>query len=204
MYFSVGTGTQYPRRLLRTGMDAEDIRATFPEVDAIEDDELRAGVADAWATAAAENGVEDLTDVPWLPPTQRELGLDDERLVDHVRDVTTCALALTEALHERRSDALSLDLDTVVAGALVHDVSKLAEFAGMDETSVYDLLGHPYYGVHVVARVGLPIELAHVVLSHTDRTAVEPATIEAEVIRRADEVASSAIRWRATDDLRTV
>ncbi|QCC48540.1 HD domain-containing protein [Halobellus limi] len=185
-------------------MDADAIRATFPEVDAIEDDDLRAGVADAWATAAAENEVEDLSAVPWLPPTQRELGLDDEGLVDHVRDVTTCAVALAETLGERRSDRLALDVDTLVAGALVHDVSKLAEFAGMEETAVYDLLGHPYYGVHVVARAGLPIELAHVVLSHTDRTAVEPATIEAEIIRRADEVASAAIRWRATDDLRTV
>ncbi|MFD1597825.1 HD domain-containing protein [Halobellus rarus] len=185
-------------------MDAEDIRATFPEVDAIADDGLRAGVVDAWATAAAENGVEDLTAVPWLPPTQRELGLDDEGLVDHVRDVTACAVALAETLWERRSDTLAVDVDTVVAGALVHDVSKLAEFSGMEETAVYDLLGHPYYGVHVVARAGLPIELAHIVLSHTDRTAVEPATIEAEIIRRADEAASAAIRWRATDDLRTV
>ena len=185
-------------------MDEDAIRAAFPEVDAVQDDDLRAGVVDAWATAAAENGVEDLTSVPWLPPTQRELELDEEGLVDHVRDVTACAVALAETLQERRSDTLSLDLDTVVAGALVHDVSKLAEFSGMDETPIYHLLGHPYYGVHVVARTGLPIALAHIVLSHTDRTAVEPATIEAAVIRRADEVASAAIRWRATDDLRTV
>ncbi|ELZ04009.1 HD domain-containing protein [Natrialba asiatica] len=183
-------------------MSEEMVRTAFPELDAIDDDDLRVRVVDAWTTAIAENEIDDLTAIPWLPPTQRELGLNNEFLVDHVRDVTACAVALAETLSERR--ALALSLDTVIAGALVHDVSKLAEFNGMDETAVYGLLGHPYYGVHVVARADLPIELAHIVLSHTSRTAVEPATIEAELVRRADEVAAAAIRSRATDDLRTV
>jgi HD superfamily phosphodiesterase len=179
-------------------MTEETVRAAFPELEAVEDDDLRAGVVRAWATAMAENGVDDLAAVPWLPPTQRELGLEEARLVDHVRDVTECALALAETLADRR--ALALSLDTVVAGALVHDVSKLAEFDGMEPTPVYDLLGHPYYGVHVVARAGLPVELAHIVLSHTPRTTVEPATLEAELVRRADEAAAAAIRSEAVDD----
>ncbi|MDG5759046.1 HD domain-containing protein [Natronococcus sp. A-GB1] len=185
-------------------MSEDAVRAAFPELTAIGDDELRAGVVDAWSTAVLENDVDDLTTVPWLPPTQRDLALDDESLVTHVRDVTACAVALAETLLDRREGILSLDMDTVVAGALVHDVSKLAEFDGMDETAVHALLGHPYYGIHVTARAGLPVELAHIVLSHTSRTAVEPATIEAELVRRADEMAAAAIRWRATDDLRTV
>jgi HD superfamily phosphodiesterase len=179
-------------------MTEETVRAAFPELEAVEDGDLRAGVVRAWATAMAENGVDDLAAVPWLPPTQRELGLEEARLVDHVRDVTECALALAETLADRR--ALALSLDTVVAGALVHDVSKLAEFDGMEPTPVYDLLGHPYYGVHVVARAGLPVELAHIVLSHTPRTTVEPATLEAELVRRADEAAAAAIRSEAVDD----
>ena len=180
----------------------EVVRAAFPELDAIDNDDLRARVIDAWTTAIEENGVEDLTAVPWLPPTQVELGLDNEYLVEHVRDVASCAVALAEVLLKRRESALSLDV--VVAGALVHDVSKLAEFDGMDGTPVYDLLGHPYYGVHLVAQAGLPTEIAHIVLSHSNRTAVEPATMEAELVKRADEVAASAIRARATDDLRSV
>ncbi len=185
-------------------MSEDMVRTAFPEIDAIEDDDLRSGVVEAWVTAIAENGIDELTTVPWLPPTQRKLALNDESLVSHVRDVTACAVALTETLLERREGTLSVDLDTVVAGALVHDVSKLAEFDEMDETAVYTLLGHPYYGVHVVARVGLPVELSHIVLSHTSRTTVEPATIEADIVRRADEIAAAAIRWRVTDDLRTV
>jgi hypothetical protein len=172
----------------------------FPELDRIEDDDLRAGVADAWATAVADTGVEDLHGIPWFPPTQRDLGIDDERLVPHVRDVTVCAAEMAEGLHERRGTDVSLD--TVVAGALVHDVSKLYEFDGLTETPVGDLLGHPYYGVHVVEAAGLPVELAHVVLSHSSRTSVEPATLEAEIVRRADEAAAAAIVADAVGDLR--
>ena len=66
--------------------------------------------------------------------------IEDEYLVPHVRDVTVCAADIAETLAERRGADVSLD--TVVAGALVHDVSKLHEFDGMDETAVGDLLGH--------------------------------------------------------------
>jgi hypothetical protein len=183
-------------------MYEQTVRDAFPELDAIADDDLRAGVVEAWATALEDNGVDDLAGVPWFPPAQRDLGLDDEYLVDHVREVTACSLALAETIHDHRDADLSLD--TVVAGALVHDVSKLAEFDGMDATPVGDLLGHPHYGVHLVAGAGLPVELVHIVLSHSHRTTVEPATLEAVIVAHADAVAAAAIRSRATDDLRTV
>jgi hypothetical protein len=173
-------------------MSRDNVREVFPEVSEIDDDALRDGVVDAWATAMAENDIDDLRTLPWFPPAMRELGIEDELLVDHVRDVTVGAVGLAETLAERRGTAI--DVDTVVAGALIHDVSKLYEFDGMDNTPIGDLLGHPYYGVHVVAAANLPVELAHLVLSHTDLTAVEPATIEAVVVRRADEVAAAAIR----------
>jgi putative nucleotidyltransferase with HDIG domain len=179
------------------------IDAVFPEIEAIENETLRANVASAWTIAAEENGIEiaDLGEVPWFPPAQTKLGIDPDAatLVGHVRDVTACALSLAETVSDRRP---GLDLDTVLAGALVHDVSKPYEFDGMEETEIGGLLGHPYFGVAVAARAGLPAELLHVVLSHTHRTAVEPATLPAEIVRRADEVAAAAIRAPAIGDLR--
>jgi HD superfamily phosphodiesterase len=187
-----------------------DIETVFPEIETIADDSLRTGVSSAWTTAAGVNGLDvaDLSEVPWLPSVQRDLGLeaDEALLVDHVRDVTSCAVGLAESLlaasADRDDEAPEIDLDTVIAGALVHDVSKLYEFDGMERTEVGDLLGHPYYGVAVVSQANLPVEIAHVVLSHSSRTRVEPATLEAEIVRRADEVAAASIRSRAVDDLR--
>jgi hypothetical protein len=176
------------------------VREAFPELASIDDPDLREGVLRAWTTACEDAGVTDLEAVPWLPPTQAELDLPDERLVPHVRDVTRGALALAEILTER--EAVAIDVDTLVAGALVHDVSKLAEFDGTEPTAVYDLLGHPHYGVHVAASAGLPVAVQHVLLAHTARTSVEPATIEAELVRRADEAAAAAIRSTRLADLR--
>ena len=186
-------------------MDADDVETALPELRSITDEGLRTGVTEAWVTACADAGIrspDELRAVPWFPPAERELGIREgaESLVDHVRDVTACAVALAGTLDDRR-DA-GVDHDLLLAGALVHDVSKLAEFDGHDETPVGDLLGHPYWGVHVVASAGLPVELAHVVLSHTDRTNVEPASLEAELVSRADGAAASAIRAAYVEDLR--
>ncbi len=183
------------------------IDTVFPEIETIEDETLRADVSSAWTSAADANGleIEDIEAVPWFPPGQRELGLaaDEATLVDHVRDVTSCAVGLAESLSSRRP-SLDLDLDTVIAGALVHDVSKLYEFEGMEPTAIGELLGHPYFGIVVADRADLPIEMLHIVLSHSHRTAVEPATLEAEIVRRADEVAVAGIRTAELEDLREV
>lgn len=75
----------------------EAIERAFPELATIENSDLRKNVREAWATAMAENSIDDLETVPWFPPVQRDLDLPDERLVPHVRDVTQAALALAEA-----------------------------------------------------------------------------------------------------------
>lgn len=181
----------------------DDLAAVFPAVDDIENDDLRAGVHEAYALALAETAWDDIREVPWLPDEQQRLGLPDETNVDHVNEVTTLAAGMADDLLAARPD-IDLDRDFVVAGALLHDVSKLYEFApGADAgTDYYDLLGHPHVGVYVCEAAGIPVELSHIVLSHTGRTTVEPATLEAEVVKRADEVAAAAIRSRALDDLR--
>lgn len=163
-----------------TGSRRDHVEATFPELAEIGDGELRERTVEAWALAMEENGVEDLSTVPWRPPDQERLDLGEEPLVDHVREVAAGGLALAELLNERR-DA-GIDTDTVVAGGLVHDVGKLYEFHGFEETAVGDLLGHPYYGVYVAGSVDLPPELVAITVDHAPVTNAEPAAIEAALV----------------------
>jgi hypothetical protein len=51
--------------------------------------------------------------------------------------------------------------------------------------------------VAVVSQANLPVAVAHVVLSHSPKTSVDPATLEAELVRRADETAAAAARRSA-------
>lgn len=180
----------------------EHVIETFPELEEIRDDEIRRKTIDAWALAMAENGVEDLTGVPWLPPDQQRLDLGDVWLVDHVREVAAGGLALAELLNERR-DA-GIETDTVVAGGLLHDVSKLYEFEGFERTEIGTLLGHPYYGVYVAGSVDLPPDLVAITVNHTSVTNVEPATIEAAIVSQADYASAAAIWGAGGRDLRNV
>ena len=177
----------------------EQVRDCFPSLAQIEAAALRAGVSRAWTTAMAETGVEDLAGLAWLPPEQARLGLPDETLVGHVRDVVAGSVALAESLRATRGDRLHLSMDTLLAGALVHDVSKLYEYDGEAATPVGRLLGHPHFGVHVAAAAGLPVAVQHIVLAHSHRSAVEPMTAEAEIVCRVDQAAAAAIRDRAAD-----
>lgn len=175
------------------------VRDAFPSVADIEDEDLGDSVVDAWEIALTENGSPDLDSVLWFGPYQAKLGLSDEYLVDHIGDVVAAATALAGAFIDRR-DA-PIDLDIVTAGALVHDMSHVAEFDGSAWSPVGELLGHPHYGVYAARRAGLPLEVQHIVLSHPPTTATDPATLEAEIVARADAATASAIKARACDNL---
>jgi len=182
-------------------MDRTDrVIEAFPSIESIEDESLREGVLTAWTTAMADNGIDDLEGIHWYPPMQAALAIPDETLVPHVREVVAAAMGLADVFEGRM--ALDLERDIVLAGALTHDVSKLYEFDGDEPTEIDEFLGHPHFGIHVAAQAGLPVEVQHAVAAHSPNTAIEPATIEAEIVCRADEVAASAIKLRGVDDLR--
>lgn len=175
------------------------VETAFPTLARIEDEQLRDQVVDAWARALDETG-RTLAELPWYPPVEAELGMADATLVDHVNDVTEVAIAIAETLRERQG--VDLSLDTVIAGALIHDVSKVYEFdADGDPTEIERLLPHPHFGAHVAARADLPTELVHIAVSHNPTTAVDPKTLAARVVQRADVMAAEGLISPYTDDL---
>lgn len=120
-------------------------------------------------------------------------------LLEHSLTVVRRALGLclAEDAHVNR--------DVVIAGALLHDIGKIEEYAydedAIDFTEVGNLIGHVTLGYHLVrqaiARQGnVPSELAtnllHIVLSHQGRleygSPVEPKTAEAFIVHYADTV----------------
>lgn len=171
----------------------------FPEVDEIERDQLRTMVLEVWDSAVADGNFDDITEVPWWPPHEESVG--EETQVQHIRDVTACAIAITDALSRRRS-ALSIDRDAVVAGALLHDISKLFEIADRELTELHELLPHPHYGIHLLNEIGFSTEIQHIVLAHSDRSGVAPKTIEAKIVAVADEIAVDGIFWESLHRLK--
>lgn len=175
-----------------------EIVEAFPEIRDIEDGDLRDRVVDCFEIGLAEGVHESLYDVPWAPHYADEVG--DQRLVPHVRDVVALSTALADGLAERRD--VDLDRDEVLAGALVHDVSKLFEHDRDSITDVRRYLEHPHFCLYILESAGMPISIQHIALAHTPNSSVEPQTIEAAIVHHADVVAMDGIFREATGEIK--
>jgi len=176
----------------------EEIVEAFDSLDEIEDEELRTTVVDIWKTALEENGYKSIYDLTWWPPFLEATG--EQYQVDHVRDVTKCAIAITESLEETQ-EGLDVDRDLVVAGALLHDVSKAYEIDGEDTSELQEWLPHPHYSIHLLAEADVSQHLQHIVFTHSEVSGIEPRSIEARIVRVADEIACDGVFWTETGGL---
>src|SRR4030042_2949285 len=97
-------------------MKQQQIVKLLPEIKLIKKAELRDGVIKAWLNAVDKGGWRSINDLPFT------LLVDTGKtLIEHTRIVTRMAYAIAT----ERSD---LNIDIVLAGALVHDVGKLLEY----------------------------------------------------------------------------
>ena len=179
---------------------ADAVRSAFPELEEIRDEQLRQQVLDVWVRAVDDSGYDDLEAVPWWPPAERNLEGGTVPTIEHVGAVTRIAIGIADSMAE--SVGTEIDRDVVVAGALLHDISKLYELDGEDTGELHEWVPHPHYGVHVLADAGFPAHLQHIAVSHSPNSAVEPRTIEAEIVSRADELAVQGLFWKRNGTLR--
>ncbi|MGM0591420.1 MAG: HD domain-containing protein [Halobacteriota archaeon] len=180
-----------------------EVRAALPEVEAISDADVRERVVQMWADAFDASDHESILDVPYLPQYGDLIG--DQSLLDHVRLTTNVAIDIASLLTDAY-DGLGLDTDAVVAGALVHDVSKVLETLPADagpgaHSEIAELLGHPHYGQHLIAEAGLSVHLQHIALSHSHQSGVGIKTLEALVVWAADTIAVNSLFWAESDQL---
>ena len=180
--------------------NADEIRALFPELEQIQDPELRDGVIDIWLDLAAETAWERFEDIP--------KNLKEEKhttLVGHIQGVTQMALAMAdiaESLH-----GVEVDRDLLIASCILHDISKPLESApdpGGPSTGTRvppgkitefgEKIQHAVYGAHKIWAKGLPkaMELAHLVITHTRTSNTRSKSYEAALLFYADWADSDA------------
>ncbi len=161
-------------------MSVEYIKQKFPELDRIQDAELREKVAATFAEAMRLGGWEDFDGVPFTLIVDT-LGED---MVAHVRQVTKLAIAVAEA----RDD---LDMDLIVAGAILHDVGKLLEYERKADGTVGKsangiILRHPVSGAGLAMVMGLPEKIVHIIAAHSKEGEFVKRIPEAVVIFHCD------------------
>lgn len=169
----------------------EEIRRLLPELGAIGDPSLADAVVEIWAEVWRTSQWEQLSDVPKNPKR-----LDRRPLIPHVRSVTQMAIAAGRIIQEQHG--IAVDMDLLIAGALLHDVSKLAEYEPHMESAgrsskTGELIQHGVLAASQILQRGLPLELTHLVLSHTDASKVLPKTIEAVILHYVDYADSDVL-----------
>jgi putative nucleotidyltransferase with HDIG domain len=162
----------------------------LPELGLIADSRLRQATAEVWLECWAESNWARLEDAAKSPHLPASLGL-----VLHTRGVVGQSLAAAESAHE--THGVGFNRDVLVAGALLHDVSKLVEWepgpAGPVPSSRGRLLQHAVYAAHKALAKGVPDEVVHIVVSHTPQSGLAPQTWECQLVRSADLLDSAAL-----------
>ena len=163
----------------------------WPELQWIQSVELRDQVASTWERALERSPLtpEDLNRIPFtlLVPNCPTTFMEHKRCVVHI------AHKAAESMTEFMGRALPIDIDTVIAGAILADVGKLLEYEKVDgqtkQSRRGELLRHPFTGVALAMECGVPDSVCHIIAAHAAEGDLVKRTTEAYIVHHADFMA---------------
>ncbi|HEY4354249.1 MAG TPA: HD domain-containing protein [Acidobacteriaceae bacterium] len=168
------------------------VEKLWPEIEWIENSELRESVTQTWILALERSPLtpEELQTIPFtlLIPGCKTTFMNHKRCVVHI------ARAAARSMTEFMGSTLSIDMDTVIAGAILADVGKLLEYeVGPDGKSRQSELGkalrHPFTGVALALECGVPPAVCHAIAVHSTEGDAVTRTTEGWIVHHADYVA---------------
>lgn len=169
----------------------DDILSIFPEINEIQDTNLRDKVIAVWIDSLETGGwtVEELKAIPFTLLA----GDIDIRFLEHVRTCARMSIAIYDVLKDAYTERVPLNRDYLIAGSFLADVGKPIEFVkGPDGKPSKghrgDMLRHPFSGVGMCWKHGLPDEVMHMVATHSKEGDHVQRTLESIIFHHADFV----------------
>ncbi|MEK7703576.1 MAG: HD domain-containing protein [Myxococcota bacterium] len=164
------------------------VEKLWPEVAWIEDASLRRAVTSTWAKAFEMSPLtpKDLDEIPFtlLVPNCPATFMEHKRAVVHI------ARRSAEAMREFLGRALAIDMDTVIAGAILADVGKLLEYERVDgklrQSKRGEALRHPFTGVALAMMCNVPDAVCHIIAAHAGEGEHVKRSTEALIVHHAD------------------
>ncbi len=166
----------------------EAVEHLWPELEWITDPQLREQVKQCWIVAFERSPL-DPNDLERIPFT---LLIPDcpATFMEHKRCVVHIARRSAEAMDEFLGRALPIDMDVVIAGAILADVGKILEYETVDGVAVQSARGqalrHPFTGVAVAMECGVPDEVSHIIATHAAEGNLVTRSTEAWIVHHAD------------------
>ena len=170
----------------------KSLRELIPEFNQFHDVDLQEKTVQTWVDACdmASLKPEDLLEMPFT------LLIEDcsVSFLHHARAVTSTAMVMGEALKAAYPDhaQMQADHDTLLAGALLHDVGKILEIGRSEDGSGWiktmngKMLRHPISGTALAYARGLPDTVLHCIACHSKEGNGYRKTVEAVIINHAD------------------
>ena len=110
--------------------------------------------------------------------------------IDHKRAVVHIAKAAGEKMNELFGKELPVNMDVLIAGALLADVGKLLEYELKDGKLMQGKYGqylrHPFSGVSLSEQCGVPAEVCHIIAAHAGEGDFVKRTVEAYIVHHSD------------------
>jgi len=170
----------------------ETIKLLWPEIDWIADLQLREQVTQTWIRALERSPLKpgDLNQIPFtlLVPNCPITFMEHKRCVVHI------ARDSAQAMRIFMGRALPINVDYVIAGAILADVGKLLEYEiGPDGKSRQsergEALRHPFTGVALALECGVPDAVCHIIAAHAAEGDLVRRSTEAFIVHHADFMA---------------
>lgn len=168
----------------------EKVLKIWPEINWIKDEDLREKTLNAWVYAI-ENSVlspEDLEVIPF------SLLIKDCKIsfMNHKRTCVQLCVDIANRMKANFGDEIQINMDYLIAGAILIDVGKLIEYDRIDgqltTSHAGKLLRHPFSGVAIADRYNLPPEVLHMIAYHAKEGDLAKRNVEAIIVHHADFV----------------
>jgi len=162
----------------------------WPEINWIKDENLREQVLNCWVYAIEKSvlSIEDLNKIPF------SLLLKDCKItfMNHKRTAVQLAVEMAEIMKNNFGDEIKINMDILIAGAILIDVGKLLEYEIKDgklsTSPAGKLVRHPFSGLAIADRFGLPAEVQHIIAAHSKEGDLGQRTVESIIVHHADFV----------------
>jgi putative nucleotidyltransferase with HDIG domain len=167
-----------------------NITELWPELEWIRDRELRTKTAKTWELALQRSvlSAEDLRRIPFTLLAGPDLKVS---FMDHKRAVVHIARESGLKFNEFFKDELPVNMDVLIAGAILADVGKLLEYEldvnGNAVQGKYgEYLRHPFSGVSLAEQCNIPAAVCHIIAAHAGEGDLVKRSVEAYIVHHAD------------------
>jgi putative nucleotidyltransferase with HDIG domain len=169
----------------------EAVERLWPELEWIQNLGLREQVTQTWVRAFEQSPVtpKDLNRIPFtlLIPNCPVTFMEHKRCVVHI------ARKAAESMREFMGRALPIDMEVVIAGAILADVGKLLEYEIVGgkarQSERGEFLRHPFTGVALAMQCGVPDGVCHIIAAHAAEGDLVKRSTEATIVHHADFMA---------------